>query len=107
MELVIRVKTYNYLLDLFNHLGDKGYMWHGGGSLYNEEFAEEAWKDCGSRGMLILLEDDLVTYAELEFRFFCGDRKIIDCDTIEELLVVGKALKDFHQDKDDYDGIAN
>ena len=65
----------------------------------------EAWKDCGSKGMLILLEDDLVTYAELEFRFFRGDRKIIDCDTIEELLVVGKALKDFHQDKDDYSWI--
>ena len=54
-----------------------------------------------------MLEDNIVTYAELEFRFLRGNRKIIDCDTIEELLVVGKALKDFHQDKDDYDGIAN
>mgnify|MGYP003082126683 CR=1 FL=1 len=57
--------------------------------------------------MFIMLEDNIVTYAELEFRFLRGNRKIIDCDTIEELLVVGKALKDFHQDKDDYDGIAN
>ena len=103
MELVFRIKTYDYLLDLLNHFGDKGYIWHGGGSLYNGEFAEEAWKDCGSKGMFILLEDDLVTYAELEFRFLRGDRKIIDCDTIEELLVVGKALKDLHQDNDDYD----
>lgn len=43
MELVIRVKTYDYLLDLFNHLGNKDYMWHGGGSLYNSSRAEEAW----------------------------------------------------------------
>lgn len=42
MELVLRVKTYDYLLDLLNHLGDKGYMWHGGGSLYNSSHAEEA-----------------------------------------------------------------
>lgn len=105
MELVLRVKTYDYLLDLFNHLGDKGYMWHGGDSLYNSSHAEEAWGDCGRQGMFIILEDDLVTYAELEIRFLRGDRKIkiIDCDTIEELLCVGKALKDFHKDKDDYD----
>lgn len=105
MELVLRVKTYDYLLDLFNHLGDKGYMWHGGDSLYNSSHAEEAWEDCGSQGMFILLEDDVVSYAELEIRFLHGDRKIIDCDTIDELLVVGKALKDLHQDKDDYSWI--
>ena len=107
MELVLRVKTYDYLIDLLYLFGDKGCTWCNGESLYNEDKAEEVWEDCGSQGMIILLDGDSVSYAEVDVRFFRGDRKIIDCDTIEELLVVGKALKDFHQDKDDYDGIAN
>ena len=94
MELVIRVKTYDYLLDLLYLFGDKGCIW------YDESYAEEAWKDCGSQGMLLLLIDNMVAYAELDVRFLRGDRKIIDCDTIEELLYMVKALQEFYLERD-------
>ena len=74
---------------------DKGCIWYDGSKLDDESYAEEAWKDCGSQGMLLLPEDNMVAYAELDVRFLRGDRKIIDCDTIEELLYIVKALQKF------------
>lgn len=100
MELVLRVKTYDYLLDLLDFFGDKGCIWYDGNHLYNEDYAEEAWKDYGSQGMLLLPEGNMVAYAELDVRFLSGDRKIIDCDTIEELLYMVKALQEFQLEKE-------
>lgn len=100
MELVIRVKTYDYLLDLLYFFGDKGCIWYDGNNIYNEDYAEEVWRDCGSQGILLLPEGNMVAYAELDVRFLRGDRKIIDCDTIEELLYMVKALQEFYLEKD-------
>lgn len=100
MELVLRVKTYDYLLDLLDFFGDKGCIWYDGNHLYNEDYAEEAWKDCGGQGMLLLLEGNMIAYAELDFRFLRDNRKIIDCDTVEEFLYMVKAVQKFHLEKD-------
>lgn len=99
MELVLRVKTYDYLLDLLYFFEDKGCIWYDGSKLDDESYAEEAWKDCGSQGMLLLPIDNMVAYAELDVRFLRGDRKIIDCDTIEELLYMVKELQKFKIEK--------
>lgn len=106
MDFVFRVKTYDYLVNLLHYLGDKGCTWIDGDSLYDEEFIENAWVKCNQNEVWICLRDgDKVSYGEVDYRLFHKNRRVLDCDTIEELLVVGKALKDFHQDKDDYSWI--
>lgn len=106
MDLIFRVKTHDYLVALLHHLGDKGCTWIDGDSLYDEEFIENAWVNCNKNEVWIFLRDSgKVSYGEVDYRLFHKNRKVLDCDTVEELLCVMNALKDFHQDKDGYSWI--
>ena len=114
MELMFRVKTYDYLFDLLYYFADLGCRWVDGESLYDVQCIREAWDDCGETELWVILDDDDkgVSYRTEDRNILYSDYKVFDCDSIEELKCVIKALKrlyvkqilqKFDLDKDDYD----
>lgn len=93
MELVFKINTFDYLIDLLNLLGDLYCEWYDGSNLYNEDLAKEAW-DLYGKGLLIILQNGVVSYAEADRSFFCDRYKIYDFDTIEELKCMTEAKGD-------------
>lgn len=89
MELVFIVRYFDYLKDLLHYLGDKGYMWVDGDSLYKDSSMYNVWDICNGEEMAIVLDEDGVSFNrefnEDEYSRLRKQYYIIDCDTIDEL----------------------
>lgn len=89
MELVFTVRSFEYLKDLLHHLGDKGYIWIDGDSLYQNSSMHNVWDmregaelfiTLGENGVGFSREFDKDRYDRVEKQYY-----ILDCDTIDEL----------------------
>lgn len=89
MELVFTVRSFEYLKDLLHYLGDKGYMWIDGDSLYQNSSMHNVWDMREGEELFITLDENGVGFSR-EFDKDRYDRVekqyyILDCDTIDEL----------------------
>lgn len=89
MELVFIVRSFEYLKGLLSYLGDKGYMWIDGDSLYQNSSMHNVWDMREGEELFITLGEDGVGFSR-EFDKDKYDRVekqyyILDCDTIDEL----------------------
>lgn len=84
MELIFRVRSYEYLKELLFFLADKGYSWADGDILRNTEFIEWLWNFFSETEQLfIILDDDGVHYdSTIHDGYY---RNILCYDTLEEL----------------------
>lgn len=89
MELVFIVRSFEYLKGLLSYLGDKGYMWIDGDSLYQNSSMHNVWDmregaelfiTLGENGVGFSREFDKDKYDRVEKQYY-----ILDCDTIDEL----------------------
>lgn len=89
MELVFIVKSFNYLKDLLHYLGDKGYMWIDGDSLYQNSSMHNVWNMREGAELFIALDETGVSFKR-EFHKDQYDNLgkqyyLLDCDTVDEL----------------------
>lgn len=89
MELIFVVRSLEYLKDLLHYLGDKGYMWIDGDSLYQDSSMYNVWDMRDGEEMVIVLDEYGVSFkrefSEDEYSRLKKQYYIIDCDTIDEL----------------------
>ena len=89
MEIIFTVRSFGYLKDLLHYLGDKGYVWIDGDSLYQNSSMHNVWDmregaelfiTLGENGVGFSREFDKDRYDRVEKQYY-----ILDCDTIDEL----------------------